>query len=60
MSLGEGCLKKPFTIRSGYLDLPIGPGLGIELGENARADKIGHDWRNQQSYDADDGSAVDW
>jgi hypothetical protein len=23
------------------------------------ADKIGHDWRNLESYDADDGSAVD-
>jgi len=24
------------------------------------ADKIGHDWRNPESYDADDGSVVDW
>jgi len=24
------------------------------------ADKIGHDWRNPVSYDADDGAAVDW
>ena len=24
------------------------------------ADKIGHDWRNQESYDDDDGSVVDW
>jgi galactonate dehydratase len=34
--------------------------LGIELDENAMADKIGHDWRNPESYDADDGAAVDW
>jgi len=60
VSLGEGYLKKPFTIGSGYLDLPTGPGLGIELDENAMADKIGHDWGNQPSCDADDGSAVDW
>jgi galactonate dehydratase len=40
--------------------LPTGPGLGIELDENAMADKIGHDWRNPESYDADDGAAVDW
>lgn len=60
VSLGEGCLKKPFTIRSGYLDLPTGPGLGIEMDDNAMADKIGHDWRNQESYDPDDGSVVDW
>jgi galactonate dehydratase len=60
VSLGEGYLKKPFTIRDGYLDLPAGPGLGIELDDNALADKIGHDWRNPESYDADDGSVVDW
>ncbi len=60
VSLGEGYLKKPFTLRDGYLDLPTGPGLGIELDENAMAGKIGHDWRNPESYDADDGAAVDW
>src|SRR5439155_869320 len=60
VSLGEGILKKPFTLRDGYLDLPTGPGLGIELDENALADKIGHDWKNPQSYDAHDGSVVDW
>ena len=60
VSLGDGYLKKPFAVREGYLDLPTGPGLGIELDENAMADKIGHDWRNPESYDADDGSVVDW
>jgi galactonate dehydratase len=60
VSLGEGYLKKPFTVRDGYLDLPTGPGLGIELDENALADKLNHDWRNQESYDAEDGSVVDW
>jgi galactonate dehydratase len=60
VSLGEGYIKKPFTVRNGYLDLPAAPGLGIELDENALADKIGHDWRNPEAYDADDGSAVDW
>jgi galactonate dehydratase len=60
VSLGEGYLKQPFIVRDGYLDLPTGPGLGIELDENAMADKIGHDWRNPESYDADDGSVVDW
>src|SRR6187401_971303 len=46
VSLGEGYLKSPFKVRDGYLDLPKGPGLGIELDENALADKIGHDWKN--------------
>ena len=60
VSLGEGYLKKPFTVRQGYVDLPTGPGLGVELDENAMADKIHHDWKNPESYDADDGSVVDW
>jgi len=60
VSLGEGYLKKPFILRDGYIDLPTGPGLGIELDDNLMADKIGHDWKNQQSYDANDGSVVDW
>jgi galactonate dehydratase len=60
VSLGEGYLKHPYVVREGYLDLPTGPGLCIELDENALADKIGHDWRNREIYDADDGSVVDW
>jgi galactonate dehydratase len=60
VSLGQGYLKHPFTLRQGYLDLPTGPGLGIELDENALADKLGHDWRNPEAYDADDGSVMDW
>jgi galactonate dehydratase len=60
VSLGEGYLKHPFVVRNGYVDVPTGPGLGIELDENALADKIGHDWRNPETYDPDDGSVVDW
>jgi galactonate dehydratase len=60
VSLGEGYLKKPFVLRDGYLDLPAGPGLGVELDENALADKIDHDWKNREEYDKDDGSVVDW
>jgi galactonate dehydratase len=60
VSLGEGYLKQPFVVRGGYVNVPTGPGLGIELDENALADKIGHNWKNQESYDKDDGSVVDW
>jgi galactonate dehydratase len=60
VSLGEGYLKDPFQVRDGYIDLPTGPGLGVELDEEALADKIDHDWRNPETYDADDGSVVDW
>src|SRR5579883_1258276 len=60
VSLGEGYLKQPFRVREGFLDLPTGPGLGVELDEQAMADKIGHDWRNPESYDPEDHSVVDW
>jgi galactonate dehydratase len=60
VSLGEGYLRKPFTVRDGYIDVPTGPGLGVELDEVQLADKIGHDWQNPQTYDEDDGSVVDW
>jgi galactonate dehydratase len=60
VSLGEGYIKRPFVVREGYLELPTGPGLGIELDEQALADKIGHDWKNRETYDPDDGSVVDW
>jgi len=59
-SLGVGYLEKPFEIVNGHVALPTAPGLGIELDENALADKIGHDWRNPETYDSDDGSVVDW
>jgi galactonate dehydratase len=60
VSLGEGYIKNPFKVREGYLDLPTAPGLGVEIDDNAIADKIGHNWRNPESYDVDDGSVVDW
>ena len=58
VSLGEGYVKQPFKVKEGYLELPTGPGLGVELDENLMADKIGHDWKNPESYDADDGSVT--
>jgi len=60
VSLGVGYLKNPFEIRNGYISIPTGPGLGIELDEAAVAGKIDHDWRDPESYDPDDGSVVDW
>ena len=44
----------------GHVDLPKGPGLGIELDEDAIADKLGHEWRNPESYLESDGSVTDW
>lgn len=59
-TFGEDYLKEPFVFKDGYLELPTKPGLGIELDEEALQDKIGHDWRNPQTYHPDDGAAVDW
>jgi galactonate dehydratase len=59
-SLGEGYLVQPFVVVDGFVDLPAGPGLGIELDEDAMEDKIDHDWRNPERYHPDDGSVVDW
>ena len=60
-SLGVGYLKQPFVVKDGFIELPQGPGLGIELDEEALADKITQDdWRNPQTYAPDDGSVVDW
>jgi galactonate dehydratase len=56
---GNGYLMTPFVRDGSYLPLPTGPGLGIELDENALADKIDHDWRNPTAY-GEDGMAIDW
>jgi len=60
VTLGEGYLKRPFQFREGFVELPTAPGLGIELDEEALADKIGHDWHNREAYDPQDGAAIDW
>jgi galactonate dehydratase len=60
VSLGAGYIKQPFKVVDGFVDLPRRPGLGVELDDDALADKIGHDWRNRETYDLDDGSVVDW
>jgi galactonate dehydratase len=60
VSLGEGYLRHPFKVKAGYIDVPTGPGLGIELDEAALADKIGHEWRNPETYDEEDGAVTDW
>src|SRR4029079_15784625 len=60
VSLGDGYIKKPFEVEKGYVKIPTGPGLGIELDDKQIADKLDHDWRNRETYDLNDGSVVDW
>jgi galactonate dehydratase len=60
VSLGDGYLKQPFEVENGFVKIPDGPGLGVELDENQIANKLDHDWRNRETYDLNDGSVVDW
>ncbi len=60
VNLGRGYLKEPFVIKNGAIDLPTGPGLGIEVDEAAFADKLfDGSWPNAETYH-DDGSVADW
>jgi len=60
VTLGEGYLKTPFQVENGFVKIPTGPGLGIELDDEQVAAKVGHDWQNREAFDPDDGSVVDW
>ena len=60
VTLGHGYIKQPFVVEKGYVKIPEGPGLGVELDDNQLADKLDHDWRNRETYDLNDGSVVDW
>jgi galactonate dehydratase len=59
-TLGEGYLRHPFELKSGYVDVPSGPGLGIEIDEDALAAKsYDGSWENPR-YWHEDGSLADW
>ncbi|MCR9062668.1 MAG: galactonate dehydratase [Cytophagales bacterium] len=61
VSLGEGYIKEPFKLeKDGHVMIPNKPGLGVELDEDKISDKLDHDWRNPETYDAFDGSVTDW
>ena len=53
-------LKKPFEVKDGHIPIPEGPGLGIELDDDALAGKLGHDWKSPETYLDSDASVVDW
>jgi galactonate dehydratase len=58
--LGEGYLKTPFVNEAGYIRVPEGPGLGIEVDEEAVMAKL-YDgaWENPRLWH-EDGSLADW
>lgn len=58
--LGVGILKTPFQIEDGCLPIPNGPGLGIEVDEDALKDHAyDGNWRNP-ILTLQDGSVADW
>lgn len=59
-STHENLLKVPFQVENGYLPLPQGPGLGIEIDEDKLRAQVGEPQEYPQTYDKDDGSVVDW
>jgi galactonate dehydratase len=60
VSLGEGYLKQPFVVKQGYVDVPTGPGLGIEVDEEALAAQLyDGSWETPRLWH-EDGSVADW
>lgn len=58
--LGEGYAVKPFVIRDGYIDIPQGPGLGIEINEEiVRERAFDGNW-NTPMLEYEDGSFAEW
>ncbi|MBR4149828.1 MAG: galactonate dehydratase [Firmicutes bacterium] len=58
--LGAGILKRPFKIENGYIKIPEGPGLGIEVDEEAlEALRYDGGWHTPRLY-WEDGSLADW
>jgi galactonate dehydratase len=61
VTLGDGYLTQPFVVNGGYVDLPQGPGLGIELDDEAvAARKMEPNWDTPRLFHEDDGSVGDW
>lgn len=59
--LGQGYLNKQFEIVNGYIEVPKGPGLGIEVNENiVKARSFDGSWETPRTYHQDDGSVADW
>jgi len=60
VTLGEGYLKKPFVLREGYVEVPKGPGLGIELDEELVEEKIYDGRWETPRLRHEDGSVAEW
>ena len=53
-------LKKPFEVIDGHIEIPKGPGLGIEVNEEfLEEQKYSGDWDTPR-WSLRDGSFVEW
>ena len=60
VTLGEGYLKRPLEVVDGHIAVPQGPGLGIEVDEDAlQAHAFAGDW-DTPTFSLDDGSITEW
>ena len=61
--IATGCVSDnvPSTFETGYINRPLGPGLGVVVNEDAirEADASGHRWRNPVWRNAD-GCVTEW
>jgi galactonate dehydratase len=57
--LGQGYLKNPFSDAGGFLSIPEGPGLGIEVDEKAVRAMEWKEWDTPRLFH-EDGSVADW
>ncbi len=61
LDLGKGILKEEFVIKDGYIDVPIKPGLGIEVDEyNIKQLKYDGKWSNPCDTFYKDGYLAEW
>jgi galactonate dehydratase len=59
-SLGADYLKQPFVVDNGYISVPAGAGLGIELDEDKlRGGAFAGDWETPQ-FSLEDGGFAEW
>jgi len=60
VTLGETLLTQPFQVRDGYVDLPSGAGLGIELDEDkVAAQRFDGNW-TAPTWSHADGGFAEW
>ncbi|MFB0557839.1 MAG: galactonate dehydratase [Candidatus Bathyarchaeia archaeon] len=60
VTIGEGYLKKAFELKNGYVEVPKGPGLGIELDEEFVEEKTYDGKWETPRLVHEDGSVANW